>query len=383
MGDNEVKGIDSSEPDNVVFWPVTFNVDDDYWIKDITFSSDIGNNKGNVSRTYLLDFIGYAHEFNGSVDGEFIQNRELTGLMQHFTAGTQTITCRLRDANPAYITYFITTEPTPTAWQNWQASVYDALYNAAQTAFYANQQQINAQIQALQNKIANVDTLTLRREENDEIMKGVLRWLLGPNFEFMPSTLVDDLILENLPDPEAIYNGVNFTGNAVNFLNSAVDWSLMSWDQARVNFINQAIDWSSVIYFLYSYFWDIPTSWDFIRQIQHPDSTRQAFLRAGSARVVLSVRKGWETVWTYFWETGVIPPPGPLAAGVDPYLTIAQQIADYDNTNYPGIPPANPNGGGPIDDDTPQVGTTCDSDIQPGATITTRCPFPLPRAPVL
>ena len=81
----------------------------------------------------------------------------------------------------------------------------------------------------------------------------------------------------------------------------------MSWDQARVNFINQAIDWDNVLYFLYSYFWDIPTSWDFIRQIQHPDSTRQAFLRAGSARVVLTVRKGWETAWTYFWENGVIP----------------------------------------------------------------------------
>jgi hypothetical protein len=46
-----------------------------------------------------------------------------------------------------------------------------------------------------------------------------------------------------------------------------------------------------------------------------------------------------------------------------PYLTIAQQIQDYDSTNYPGIPPANP--GGPADQDTPQVGTTCDADLQP------------------
>jgi len=82
-------------------------------------------------------------------------------------------------------------------------------------------------------------------------------------------------------------------------------------------------------------------------------------------------------VWTYFWETGVIPPPGPLATGGDPYLTIAQQIADYDNTNYPGIPPANPNGGGPIDDDTPQIGTTCASNIGPGATATTPVTIPV------
>jgi len=186
-------------------------------------------------------------------------------------------------------------------------------------------------------------------------MKCVLRWLLGPSFEFMPSTLVTELINADVFNPAGIYAGVNFTGNDVS---PAIDWDLMSWDQARVNFINQAIDWDNVLYFLYSYFWDIPTSWDFIRQIQHPDSTRQAFLRAGSARVVLTVRKGWEMTWTYFAETGQIPPPGPLATGGDPYLTIAQQIADYDNTNYPGIPPANPNGGGPIDDGTPQIGTT-------------------------
>lgn len=222
--------------------------------------------------------------------------------------------------------------------EQWKASVWGACYNAAQTAFYANQQQISAQIQTLQNKIANVDTLTLRREENDEI-KCVLRWLLGPNFEFMPSSLINELVIADLFNPEGIFNGVNFTGNDVS---PEIDWSLMSWDQARVNFINEAIDWSSVVSFLYSYFWDIPTSWDFIRQIQHTDSTRQAFLRAGSARVVLTVRKGWETAWTYFVETGSIPPPGPLPTSGNPYLTIAQQIADYDNTNYPGIPPANP-----------------------------------------
>ena len=36
-----------------------------------------------------------------------------------------------------------------------------------------------------------MDTLTLRREENEEIMKGVLRWLLGPTFDFMPADVVN------------------------------------------------------------------------------------------------------------------------------------------------------------------------------------------------
>jgi hypothetical protein len=149
--------------------------------------------------------------------------------------------------------------------------------------------------------------------------------------------------------------GVGFTGNDVG--PSKSHWDLMYQAEDRIGFINQAIDWDNVIYFPYSYFWDVPDSWNFVRQIQHPDATRQAFLRAGSARVVLTVRPGWETAWTYFVEYGSTNLPASLPA--HPYLTIAQQIADYDNTNYPGIPPANPDGGGPIDDDTPQVGTSC------------------------
>lgn len=139
----------------------------------------------------------------------------------------------------------------------------------------------------------------------------------------------------------------------------------MSGQEQDISFINQAIEWDNLTFFTYSYFWDYPLCWDFVRQIQHNDKTRQAFLRAGSARVVLTVRQGWELAWTYFVNTGSITLPSPLPP--HPYMTIAKQIAAYDSTNYPGIPPANPDGGGLIDDDTPQSGTTCKIDRSPSA----------------
>jgi hypothetical protein len=237
---------------------------------------------------------------------------------------------------------------TPQALADWQNQAWNALFNAAQTGFYAQQNVLNTQIQSLQDKINSVDTLTLRREENDEIMKGVLRWLLGPSFDFMPQQVVD-LFSENLQ------YGVNFTGNDL-VRNLAIpvgpggvveipvpftpgDWTTMFQYQEMVKFINEAIEWENVIYFLYSYFWDVPESWDFIRQIQHQDATRQAFLRSGSSRVVLTVRKGWETAWVSFVETGGF---GQTLLPGHPYMSIAQEIQAYDDTNYPGIPPANP-----------------------------------------
>jgi hypothetical protein len=161
--------------------------------------------------------------------------------------------------------------------------------------------------------------------------------------------------------------GIDFTQNDSGLNKS--DWTIAKQNEDRVNFINQAIDWDNVIYFVYSYFWDVPDSWEFIRQIQHPDATRQAFLRAGSARVVLTVRQGWELAWTYFVEYGSTSMPSPLPA--HPYLTIAQQIQDYDSINYPGIPPADPDGGGPIDDGTPQVGTTSAEILNPSTSAVT------------
>jgi len=148
---------------------------------------------------------------------------------------------------------------------------------------------------------------------------------------------VVDLFKASKGDSE---HGVHFTGNN---LEGGQDWSIMSQYGQLVTFINEAIEWENVVYFLYSYFWDIPTSWKFIRGLQHQDSTRQAFLRAGSARVVLTIRKGFETAFTWLTEHGNLDMPTPIPPS--PYLTIAQQIEAYDSTNYPGIPPANPAGG--------------------------------------
>jgi hypothetical protein len=162
-------------------------------------------------------------------------------------------------------------------------------------------------------------------------MKGALRFLLGYGFDFMPQEVVDAM-KKSKADVE---HGVGFTGNSLGL--DLGQLALVRQDEDRVRFINQAIEWENVVSFLYSYFWDVPDSWEFIRQIKHPDATRQAFLRAGSARVVLTIRKAWEDTWIRFVETG-----DPKGITDSPRLTIAQEIAAYDDRNYPGIPPANP-----------------------------------------
>src|SRR5207253_5268820 len=53
---------------------------------------------------------------------------------------------------------------------------------------------------------------------------------------------------------------------------------------------------------------------------------------------VLAIRPGFESSFTSLVESGAFNSlPGP-----HPYVTIAQEIQNFANTNYPGFPPANP-----------------------------------------
>lgn len=82
------------------------------------------------------------------------------------------------------------------------------------------------------------------------------------------------------------------------------------------------------------------------------------------------MRKGYEAAFTWFAENGDLNAPPVIPVG-HPYMTIAQQIQNYDKTNYPGIPPANSNGQTLNTDDIPNAGTTSRTSIRPGATPTT------------
>ncbi|MBV8886364.1 MAG: glycoside hydrolase family 18 protein, partial [Chroococcidiopsidaceae cyanobacterium CP_BM_RX_35] len=372
-----------ADDDSWHFFTLPFNVPDGYWVTDISVKAQVGfaEKCGNNKNTFGVPAASYQDSNNNQ--GYEVNLTKQSGFMKQAT-GSQTITFFFQCANTAWVGLTVQTDPTDTAVNQWAATVWDALNNAGQTAFYAQQQALNSQIQALQDQINNVDTLTLRREENDEIMKGVLRWLLGPAFEFMPSEVFALFGVFGSPPPNpAAYNflthGVSFTGNDLAVYDptldptlsatdlSVTDWSTMFNYQEMVKFVNEAIEWENVLYFLYSYFWDVPLSWNFIRQIKHPDATRQAFLRAGSSRVVLTIRKGWENAWVSFVETGgftttLIPE--------HPYMSIVQEMQAYDDTNYPGIPAANP-ASGPTADPEDSVATTSSGSVPASTTAVT------------
>ena len=83
--------------------------------------------------------------------------------------------------------------------QAWQLKSWTALRNADQAAYDKGLERAKERKAFLQAEIKQFDALTLRKMEREEIMRWVLRWLLGPGFDIMPANL--QALFQPYPDP--------------------------------------------------------------------------------------------------------------------------------------------------------------------------------------
>jgi hypothetical protein len=313
------------------FFELAVDVPDGYRISAVWLDAMIGNvNNDPVSRNFVVLGYGQPPGLGTNGKGSFVEDlTSASGFLINRT-GHQKIVYFLQNVDAAAVTFSIDFAPLDATMDQWRFSVWQSLHDAARDAYYTSIQALASNRDAVRKQIEGPDTLTLRQEERIEVMKSALRWLLGPDFDFMPDSVA------SLFPTSTQAGGLAFTGHELGLDSSG--WMAMFRYQEMVKFLQQAIEWENLLYFLYPYFWDVPPAWDFVRTLEHPDSERQKFLRSGSARIVLTIRPGFEQAFTAFVDQGAfgaILPPG------HPYLTIGQEVQAYDRTNYPGIPPAN------------------------------------------
>lgn len=227
------------------------------------------------------------------------------------------------------ISIFAKGKITDTHFNQWRAKSYERLVDAARGQFDLKRQALKREIDQLEQDLYRDDALVLRKIEIEEIMKGVLRWVLGPDFAFYPSTL-PGLSLSETSDLE-YYDS---QGN----LKYQLDYENLLKHGDIIRFLHQAIEWENVLYILYPYFWTDDTRWDFKQSLYHTDYIHRSFLRAGAARVVLTIRPGFEKSFLSFMETLDL---GKALAETHPYITVAEEMKQMAQTNYPFTPGAN------------------------------------------
>jgi type II secretory pathway pseudopilin PulG len=214
--------------------------------------------------------------------------------------------------------------PTDATLLAWRVRVLNQLRDADQANYEAGLQKMKDRKAQLEADLGQFDALTLRKMEREEIMKSVLQWLLGPSFQLSPAALQP--FLED-PAKQVFEARCNEAWQAI-----------MQYGEF-IKFIHNAVEWENVLFFPYPYFWDAMSRWPFKQFLVHPDPEHRAFLRAGCARVVLTIRPGFEQDFSQLVETGSFKA---VLGDTHPYVSIGQEIRNFAMTNYEGIPPANP-----------------------------------------
>ncbi len=211
------------------------------------------------------------------------------------------------------------------AFEAWRLKTRNELREAAKARYEERRQYLKQRLESLTAEIGAEDPLSLRKIEREEVMKATLRWLFGPDFVLVPPGLPEEGLYLDVGEGGSIASNEIFTKVAAH--------------GEVIKFLHHAIEWENMLYILYPYFWS--GKWDLKKYLNHPDPMHRVFLKSGAARVVLTIRPGFETEFVSFMEQASF---NELPDG-DSYLTIAQEMQNYARTNYPGIRPANPTEG--------------------------------------
>ncbi|MDR2204971.1 MAG: hypothetical protein LBE36_02270 [Flavobacteriaceae bacterium] len=94
-------------------------------------------------------------------------------------------------------------------------------------------------------------------------------------------------------------------------------------------FMEQAFEWNIMDYNLYPYYWADKNEWQDIYYSEEIDPIFRSFLRSGMARVVVTVRPGFEDAVQFYMSTGRLWNGGEVPVISDPmYLSIVDEMKD-------------------------------------------------------
>ena len=98
---------------------------------------------------------------------------------------------------------------------------------------------------------------------------------------------------------------------------------------ALAKFMEQAFEWSVMDYTFYPYYWANKERWDDLYLTEDLDPLFRSFLQAGMARVIVTVKPGFEDAVQFFMCTGRIWNGGAVPVIGDPmYLSIVDELRE-------------------------------------------------------
>ena len=195
-------------------------------------------------------------------------------------------------------------------YEEWQKKTYNSIitgYNRQLEDFNAKQE----------SKFLDSNPLFYRQTEQLILRKNCISYLLddtntNTNRQFgLP-------MYNNLPKP-------SFTSFKVNVDQRMDDYTSFA------KFMEQAFEWNLMSYNFYPYYWGNKDEWKDLYQYESNDPTFRSFMQAGMARVVVTVKPGFEDAIMHFMAFGQIWQGGQMPVLGNPmYLSLVDEIKEQE-----------------------------------------------------
>jgi len=196
---------------------------------------------------------------------------------------------------------------TQTALDDWKLKTHVAILQAFQKQLRDYEEKLAAlEVQAAQ-QIQGRNPLENEQLIRTELKKGAISVFTAQHYDLFGAIAVSPEGYPQLDLPEADAEG------------------------KYIRFFEQAFEWEQMMYFFYPYFWGRKANWLKRALLQDVDPVFAEFIKAGSARIVVSVRPGFEKAVAHFLETAQVWDGGDLPDTTSPlYVSIIEEIRERD-----------------------------------------------------
>ncbi|MCX6318444.1 MAG: hypothetical protein NTW29_14225 [Bacteroidetes bacterium] len=203
---------------------------------------------------------------------------------------------------------------TPEAKNDWLQKTFNKIIGAYETEKALYEQAVaEAKVQA--DNIKGSNPGFYRKIENTILRRNCISYMINQDTT-APLTFGKDSYYSN-----------NYPGTE-EFLKTdiKVDAKLDAY-AAFVKFMEQAFEWELMSYYFYPYYWGNRKSWADLYQFDDNDPVFRSFMQSGMARVIVTVRPGFEEAVRHYLATGKIWNGGEIPVIDDPlFLSIVDEM---------------------------------------------------------
>lgn len=202
----------------------------------------------------------------------------------------------------------ITLERTDSFYQQWQIDTFNTIIKA----YEAKLEEYNAKVKemkAIQTEKLRANPLFYREIENQVLRKNCIEYLISHK------TL----------GGETLISGKSLVDLQVNYLDPKLETYA-----AKVKFFEQAFEWDLMSYNFYPFYWAQKENWKNLYNVNETDdATFKAFLQSGMARVILTIRPGFEEAVNWYMSTGQVWNGGQVPTMDDElFISIVEELRE-------------------------------------------------------